>query len=447
MALYSSVYNITEYGAVPDGVTDASPAFREALRACARTGGGTVYVPAGSFATGPIALQSNTTLYLDAGARLLFSSEPADYPAVESRWEGVRRKVHMSCIYAKDAENVAVEGRGTLDGRGEAWWRAHRAGTLDFPRPKLISFHGCTRVRVSGVRLINSPGWTVNPVLCDDVTVDGVTILNPADSPNTDGIDPDSCRNVRISNCHIDVGDDCIAVKAGTEGTPLRSPTRNVVITNCTMLHGHGGVVLGSEMSGGISRVAVDNCVFEGTDRGIRLKSRRGRGGAVEDISVNNIVMDGVLCPFTANLYYFCGPGGKDGTVSDRRALPVTDATPAFRRLRFSNITARNVRAAAGFFYGLAEMPVEDVSFSNISVEMQPDAEPAVPEMMAGLEPMRRRGFFCGNVRDFSFHRVRVSGHEGPAFHVQNGEDVFFDGCRARNAGGVFPLTDLPDGV
>lgn len=447
MAFYSSVYNITEYGAIPDGVTDASPAFRKALRACARTGGGTVYVPAGRFAAGPVELPDNTTLYLDAGARLLFSTDPADYPAVESRWEGVQRKVSMSCVYAKDAENVAVSGRGTLDGRGEAWWKAYRAGTLALPRPKLISFHNCTRVRVSGVQLVNSPAWTVNPVLCDDVTVDGVTIVNPADSPNTDGINPDSCRNVRISNCLIDVGDDCIAVKAGTEGTSLRSPTRNVVIVNCTMLHGHGGVVLGSEMSGGISRVAVSNCVFEGTDRGIRMKSRRGRGGAVEDISVDNIIMDGVLCPFTANLYYFCGPGGKDGNVSDRRALPVTDATPAFRRLRFSNITARNVRAAAGFFYGLAEMPVENVSFSDVSVELQPDAEPAVPEMMAGLSPMSRRGFFCGNVRNFSFHRVWVSGHEGPAFHVENGEDVSFDACRARNAGKAFPLTDLPDGL
>lgn len=442
MATYSSIYNITEYGAVPDGVTDASPAFREALRACAKAGGGTVYVPAGKFLTGPLELHSNTTLYLDAGALLRFSEEPSDYPVVESRWEGVQRKVYMSCVYAKDAENVAVEGNGTLDGCGKPWWRANLAGELDYPRPKLISFHGCKRVRISGVRLINSPAWTVNPVLCDDVTVDGVTIQNPADSPNTDGIDPDSCCSVHISNCHIDVGDDCIAVKAGTEGTPLRSPTRNVVITNCTMRHGHGGVVLGSEMSGGISRVTISNCVFEGTDRGIRMKSRRGRGGAIEDVRVDNIVMDGVLCPFTANLYYFCGPGGKDSVVSDKHPLPVTDATPAFRRLRFSNITARNVRSAAGFFYGLAEMPVEDVALSNISVDMQPNAEPERAEMMAGLEPMSQHGFFCGNVKNISFHRVLVRGHKGPAFHVENGENLDFDGCRACNDGETFPLTD-----
>lgn len=439
---FSSVYNITEYGAVADGRTNAAPAFRKAIRACGQAGGGTVYVPAGDFLTGPIELSSNMTLYLEAGSRLLFSSDPADYPVVESRWEGIQRKVYMSCVYAANAENVAVEGGGVIDGCGGSWWSAHKAGNLDYPRPKLISFHNCTRVRIRNVKLTRSPSWTVNPILCDDVTVDGVTIVNPADSPNTDGIDPDSCCNVRISNCHIDVGDDCIAIKSGTEATPLRSPTRNVIISNCTMIHGHGGVVLGSEMSGGISRVVIDNCVFEGTDRGIRMKSRRGRGGTVEDVRVNNIVMDGVICPFTANLYYYCGPGGKEKFVWDKSPHPVNETTPIFRHLYFSNITARNVRATAGFFYGLAEMPVEDVTFSDVSVSMQPDAAPGVPDMMADLEPMKRRGFFCANVRNFSFCHFTVCGHEGPAFHVENGKNIAFDDCRAHNAGKDFPITD-----
>lgn len=442
MAGYSSVFNITDFGAVPDGKANAAPAFQAAVAACRKMGGGEIYVPAGCFLTGPVELHSNMTLYLDAGATLRFSDAPGDYPVVQSRWEGVARQVYMSCVYAEDAENIAVEGRGTLDGCGERWWRAHRAGELAYPRPKLVSFHGCRRVRIADIRMVRSPSWTVNPVLCEDVTVDGVTIQNPADSPNTDGIDPDSCVNVHISNCHIDVGDDCIAVKSGTEGTPQRMPTRNVAIANCTMVHGHGGVVLGSEMSGGISHVVISNCVFEGTDRGIRLKSRRGRGGVIEDVRVSNIVMDGVLCPFIANLYYFCGPGGKDKVVWDKHAYPVDDTTPAFRHLHFSGITARNVRAAAGFFYGLAEMPVEDVTFSDVSVRMQPDAEPGMPDMMANLQPMKQRGFFCANVKGFSFHRVMVSGHEGPAFHVEHGEAVEFDDCRARNAGAPAPLTE-----
>jgi polygalacturonase len=178
--------------------------------------------------------------------------------------------------------------------------------------------------------------------------------------------------------------------------------------------------------------VTVSNCVFEGTDRGIRLKSRRGRGGVIEDIRVNNIVMKGVICPFIANLYYFCGPRGKDKYVYDKNSYPVTEETPAFRRIHFSNITAREVSAAAGFLYGLAEMYVEDITFDHISVAMAEDAEPGMPAMMAELEPMKQRGFFCCNVTDISFNRVTVSNHEGPAFYIENGKGIELAGCRSK---------------
>lgn len=166
-------------------------------------------------------------------------------------------------------------------------------------------------MRMSDFMVHNSPNWTIHPVRCENVTIDNLTIVNPFDSPNTDGIDPESCRNVRITGCHIDVGDDCIAVKAGTEDALEDVPCENIAITGCTMVHGHGGVVLGSEMSGGIRRVSITGCVFDGTDRGIRIKSRRGRGGAVEDVSVTGIVMNDVLCPLVINLMYFCGKDGK----------------------------------------------------------------------------------------------------------------------------------------
>ena len=193
-----------------------------------------------------------------------------------------------------------------MDGRGAAWWQRFREGTLCHPRPRLISFADCRNVLIEGVTLTRSPSWTINPVRCENVVIDKVTIVNPADSPNTDGINPDSCRNVRIANCHIDVGDDCIAIKSGTEAEAAdrRAPCENIAITNCTMVHGHGGVVIGSEMAGGVRNVVIANCIFESTDRGIRLKSRRGRGGIVEDVRVTNVIMTGVLCPFTVNLYY-----------------------------------------------------------------------------------------------------------------------------------------------
>lgn len=429
----SSTYDIRHFGALNDGKTINTAAISQAIKTCAEGGGGTVYVPAGRFLTGAVILRSNVNLFLDAGAILSFSTDVNDYPVVESRWEGVKREVYASCIYAEDCENISVTGHGTLDGNGQFWWDLFRNKQNQYPRPKLVSFDTCKHVLLSGVKMVNSPSWTVNPICCEDVTVHNISIVNPANSPNTDGIDPESCRNVRISDCHIDVGDDCIAIKAGTEDTAKRVPCENIVITNCTMIHGHGGVVLGSEMSGDIRNVTVSNCVFEGTDRGIRLKSRRGRGGVIEDIRVTNIVMKGVICPFIANLYYFCGPRGKDQYVYDKNPYPVTEETPVFRRIHFSNITARDVSAAAGFLYGLAEMYVEDVTFDNVSIAMAEDAEPGMPAMMAELEPMKQRGFFCCNVADLRFNRVTVTNHEGPAFYIENGKDIEVTGCRSKN--------------
>jgi polygalacturonase len=424
--------NICDFGAVPDGKTYCGEAFSAAVTACTAQGGGTVFVPAGTFYTGPIHLASNINLHLEAGAHLRFSQDPADYPLVYTRWEGTEGEVYSPLIYGKDLVNVSVTGRGVLDGCGDFWWKGFRQKTLAYPRPRFISFENCNNLLIQGITLLNSPAWTVNPILCENVTVDGITIKNPADSPNTDGINPDSCCNVHISNCHVDVGDDCVTIKSGIESSAYRVPCENVTVTNCTMIHGHGGVVIGSEMSGGIKNVTITNCVFEGTDRGIRLKSRRGRGGFIEDLVISNIVMKDVICPFIMNLYYFCGEGGKEPVVWDKNPHPVTEATPAFRRIRFNNIIAREVKASAGFIYGLPEMPVADIVFDNIAVYMAQNAEPAVPAMMSHLEPMARHGFFCCNATDILFNNVKVSGHDGPAFQIEKAKDVVFNNCSSK---------------
>ncbi|MFD1956298.1 glycoside hydrolase family 28 protein [Paenibacillus thailandensis] len=428
-----SVFNIDEYGARTSAL--ATDAITAAIKAAAAAGGGTVYVPSGVYRTGSIRLESNIELRLSPGAVLMFSDDPEHYPAVVSRWEGVKREVHASCIYGSGLTNVSVTGSGKLDGSGRAWWdkARNRPDELKYPRPKLISFDDCRRVTVKDVTLVDSPSWTVNPIRCRDVTVDNVSIYNPADSPNTDGINPESCSNVRISNCHIDVGDDCIAIKAGTEDTAERIPCENVAVTNCTMVHGHGGVVIGSEMSGDVRNVVISNCVFKRTDRGIRLKSRRGRGGTVEDIRVSNVVMEDVICPFILHLYYFCGPRGKDKYVWDKNPYPVTEETPRFRRVHFADITARRVHAAAGFIYGLAEQYISEVTFDNVDISMAEDATPGQPDMMAGLEDMNNRGFFVSNARDIRFRNVTVENHEGPAFYIENGEGVELQGCESRN--------------
>lgn len=422
---------ITDFGAKPDGSL-ATSAINQTIDHVAERGGGRVVIPSGEFYTGAIILKDNIELFLSPGSVLKFSDNQADYPVVTSRWEGVKREVYASCIYAEDAKNIAVTGFGLLDGNGRQWWHIFRneREKLKFPRPKLISFDSCEHVTLKDFRVIDSPSWTINPIICTNVTVDNISIKNPADSPNTDGIDPESCKNVRISNCQIDVGDDCIAIKAGTEDTAQRVPCENITITNCQMIHGHGGVVIGSEMSGDIRNVTISNCIFQDTDRGIRLKSRRGRGGIVEDIRVSNIVMDNVICPFILNLYYFCGPKGKEKYVWDKTPYPITEETPMFRRIHFANITARNVNASAGFIYGLSEQPVSEISFQNISISMAGDAQPGKPAMMTGIEEMVKSGFYIGCAEDISFNDVTIDGVEGERFHVENSDQVYWHHCK-----------------
>lgn len=427
-------YNIVDFGADSHEESNTK-AIQQAIEQAFKDGGGRVYVPAGVFKVSALFLKSNIELHLSSGATLSFSDNPQEYPVVQSRWEGVHRAVYASCIYAEDAENIAITGFGTLQGNGECWWNLFRnqQEKLPFPRPKLISFEGCNRVTISGVRLINSPSWTVHPILCENVTIENISILNPADSPNTDGINPESCKNVRISNCNIDVGDDCIAIKAGTEDTAARVACENITITNCTMVHGHGGVVIGSEMSGSVRNVTISNCVFQDTDRGIRLKSRRGRGGIIEDIRISNLVMDNVLCPFIINLYYFCGPRGKEKYVSEKKPYPIDERTPHVRRIHFMNITARNVQAAAGFIFGLAEWSVADITFNNIDISMAKEGIPSKPAMMAGIEAMHNHGFYIGFAKDLVFQRVSIENHEGPAFLLESTQQVEISDCRSYN--------------
>ncbi|HLS93073.1 MAG TPA: glycoside hydrolase family 28 protein [Microbacterium sp.] len=387
-----------------ESVRATTSALQTAIDDAAARGGGRIVIPAGVHVTGALRLRSRTELHLEAGAVLRFATDPTLFPAIDARWEGERREVHQPCLWARDETDVSITGRGTIDGAGEAWWRAFREdpSSLALPRPTLVGLHGCSRVEVSGVTLVNSPAWTLHPLLCDDVRISGVRIVNPPDSPNTDGIDPESCRNVRISDCHIDVGDDCIAIKAGSERSAERVACENIAIANCTMLRGHGGVVIGSEMSGGVRRVVIANCVFQGTDRGIRLKTRRRRGGIVEDVRVTNVVMDDVLSPLVINPFYFCGPDGKLPHVADRARHPVDAGTPRFRRIHLANVTATRVRSCAGWVSGLPEAPIEDLTLDDVVMTFAPDAQPAVPAMADGVPAMAGEGLhvaFAAGVR------------------------------------------------
>lgn len=393
-----------------------------------------MYFPPGKYLTGAINLKSNVTLHIEAGAVILGSPEVEDYPLAPDPW-GEQKQQISALIYGTGIENITLTGRGVIDGQGEVWWNRQRlanpkakqalskedleeAGKVRFGRPHLIKLIRCRNVLMEGLTLRNSPSWTLNPVFSEELTFRGLTILNPEPSPNTDGINPESCRNVHIADCHIDVGDDCVTIKSGKDeaGRRVGKPCENITVTNCTMIHGHGGVVVGSEMSGGARNISVSNCVFQKTLRGIRLKTQRGRGGIVEGMVVSNIVMEDVPEPFSLTMYYSGGRG-------QQMAEPVGDGTPQFRDVLIQNILARGARTA-GYILGLPEMPIAGISFSHLRVSAS-------------------EGFLCSWAKDVAFHDVQVDTGKGPALTARNVEGLEFDGFRTAQPHPEAPVIDL----
>ena len=409
-------------------------AFRAAMNALTSEGGGTLTVPPGRYQTGPVLLRSNTTLHLDAGAEIVFTDDETHFPLVETEFEGIPVNAYMPCLYARNAECVRITGSGRIDGNGGKWWAKQKDKTLPHPRPYLVCFQNCKDITMDGVTLVNSPCWTVHPLYCDHVSLRNLTIRNPADSPNTDGINPDSSRNVRIADCLIDVGDDCIAIKAGTEDTPVKQICENIIISGCHMLHGHGGVVIGSEMSGGVKNVLVTDCVFQSTDRGIRLKTRRGRGGSAENLQFYHILMEDVLCPFVFNMYYFCGKDGRLPRVADKGMQPVTADTPTLSDIRISEISVRGATACAGYLYGLPESPIKRVRIMDYTAEMK-TGQAGLPAMMDGIEPMEAAGLILRNSEDVLIDGLRLEGQTGR--EIDTDDSVRFSKRRNGNETGV----------
>ncbi|HWD18783.1 MAG TPA: glycoside hydrolase family 28 protein [Verrucomicrobiae bacterium] len=410
-------WNVRDFGAAGDGQTLETSALNRAIDACAVAGGGTVSVPPGRYLTGTVVLKSHVTLEVQAGATLLGSERPEDYPLVPDPW-GVEGQIYSPLIYAEDARNITLTGRGTIDGQGRAWWKrqwlAHpkrgmpepatpeeraEAKIIEHGRPRLARFVKCTDVVIERLNFTNSAFWTISPLFCDFVRIDGVTIQNPVPSPNTDGINPESCRNVQILNCRIDVGDDCVTLKSGMNeaGRRLGRPDENISIANCIMMRGHGGVVIGSEMSGNVRNVTVANCIFQGTDIGLRVKSQRGRGGVVENFTASNITMDGVPHPFVVTTFY-------QGSDKPEDKFEVNEGTPRFRDFLFSNISARGAQDA-GSITGLRELAVEGISFENVRIQA-------------------KKGFTCVNARNIKFHDVNIEAEKGPCLKLKNCEDI-----------------------
>ncbi len=419
-----------DFGALGDGVSLDGPAIQAALDAAGAAGGGLVFLPPGGYVSGSLALRDGVCLRLERGAVLLGSRDPRDYPLADSRWEGRTRLSHSPLVGAAGARNVAVTGGGTIDGRGEEWWRLFRDGALDHPRPRLLCFDGCEGVLLEGFEARNSPSWTIHPLRSRGVDIRDLRIINPPDSPNTDGIDPESCASVRIADCFVSVGDDCIAIKAGAEGEGAEScrPCEGVTVTGCVLERGHGAVVIGSEMSGGVRDVSVSDCVFRGTDRGFRVKTRRGRGGTVERIRVSGILMEDCLVPFAINSHYGCG-AWDDPEIADLGAREAGEGTPSLEGLSFASIRATGASVAAAWIDGLAERPIRSLSFADVSIELGGGAEPAVPEMSAGVPRLARAGFRAYNVRGMRLDNLSIRGQRGPAYVLRRCSELSYARC------------------
>jgi glycosyl hydrolase family 28/pectate lyase-like protein len=412
--------NVCDFGALGDGRTLCTAGIQAAIDACAAAGGGKVFVPAGKYLTGPIFLKSNLELEILAGATLLGSTNFADYPTIAGRWEGLDRKIYASLITGIDLENVAITGQGALDGQGpvwlDAWGRTEElrkklglvgrepenppGSPLAWPRPRMINLYRSRRVLIRGLTIQSSPSWTVHPVSCEDVYIDGLTILNPPHSWNTDGIDPESCRNVRISGCYISTGDDCVMIKSGYKQIPGKpfQPSENIAVTNCTFNAGGCGVGIGSETAGGVRNVSISNCACDGTTCGLYFRSARGRGSVVENVSAVNVVMRNLEeTGIVISMFY---------EDEDRTTLhPIDIRTPVFRNFQCSDILLEGAKASI-IVEGLPESPIQHVSLDNVFVKAA------------------ERGVSCYQVQGFSLNNAIVSDNVGPSVECKKVRDL-----------------------
>lgn len=423
--------NLKDFGAVGDGTTLCTEAFAKAIDKLSEQGGGKLVVPGGVWFTGPIVLKSNINLHLEVGAVIQFSGDESLYPVIKTSFEGLETRRCQSPLSANGAKNIAITGQGVIDGNGQFWRPVKRGKVTDgqwkeilarpggveakkgywvpnqayadaekyadmnvpraetdeewnaikrFLRPVMVSLVNCKNVLLKDVIFQNSPAWNIHPLMCENVIIDGVLARNPSYAQNGDALDLESCKNVLVVNSKFDAGDDGICIKSGKDesGRKRGRPCENVVVDGCTVFAGHGGFVVGSEMSGGVRNILVKRCQFLGTDVGLRFKSKRGRGGIVENIFIHDISMTDIKTDaITFNMYY----GGKsvaemlaDGDNPDNVSkMPVTEETPIFRHIDIRNIVCYGAGRAMEF-NGLPEMPIENINLENVHIIAKKDA-------------------------------------------------------------------------
>ncbi|MCL2558873.1 MAG: glycoside hydrolase family 28 protein [Turicibacter sp.] len=419
--------NVRRFGAVGDGVADDTQAIQAAIMSCCENG--RVLIPAGTYHVKTIFLKSNFTLELAKGATLsyqgafhqgailpgyTFDAQGEEYYL--GSWEGNPIDSYTALIQGINVENVNLIGEGVLDGNGHNWWGYPKVRKGAW-RPRLVQLIHSKRVNLQGLTVRNSPSWTIHPLFSSDLIFADLTIINPKDSPNTDGLNPESCHHVLIVGVYFSVGDDCIAIKSGKIylGRKLKRPSRRITIRNCSMNFGHGAVVVGSEMAGGVKDVTVSQCLFNETDRGLRIKTRRGRGkdAIVDGIYFKNIQMHRVQTPLVINKFYFCDPDGHSDYVRTKEALPVDERTPYIGKLVFEDIASEASSVAAGFFYGLPEQPISELVLKNCSFSMVSDGEADYPAMMDDISKYAQAGLIFHHVKSLVMNNVTLDGVVG----------------------------------
>ena len=475
--------SLTEFGAVGDGLVLNTEAFRKAVDAVAAKGGGTVVIPRGIWLTGPVIMKSNIRMHAMEGALILFSPDKSLYPLIETSFEGYNTVRCISPIYGNGLENIALTGKGVWDGSGHAWRHVKREkipppmwkdlvssggvvsedgktwytsesymvavdesemnvpipleggveayeGMRDFLRPVMVSLVNCRKILIDGPVFQNSPAWCLHPLMCEDLTIRNITVRNPWYSQNGDGIDIESCRNTLLYNSSFDVGDDAICIKSGKneDGRERGMPTENLVIRNCIVYHGHGGVTIGSEMSGGVKNVSVAGCTFMGTDVGIRFKSNRGRGGVVENIWFNDILMTDIPTQAISFNLYYGGLSvsemlaeGRNVETTTGEIPPVTEETPQFRDISMKNITCRGAQQAI-YLQGLPELNLENISMENIDMTSE-------------------NGMTCIDAKGVIIRNMRLVTENKPLLFFLNSSDVDITGFRIpEEAEGLFEV-------
>lgn len=419
--------NVKKFGAKGDGISNDTSFIQACIECCPKNG--RVFIPKGEYITGPIFLKSDITIELDENARLIGDIDRTHYPILPGMtmlsdesddynlgsWEGNPLDCFASIITGVNVSNVNIIGKGIIDGNANNadWWKDVKTKRIAW-RGRGVFLNNCENITFEGVTVTNTPSWNLHPYFSKNIKFIDMNLISPKNSPNTDGCDPESCNGVDILGVYFSVGDDCIAIKSGKiyMGRTYKKPSENFNIRNCAMNFGHGSVVLGSEMSGGIKNINVTQCLFNQTDRGLRIKTRRGRGkdAIIDGITFENIEMQDVLTPLVINMFYHCDPDGHTEYVSSKKSLPVDERTPFLGRFRFKDIVCNNVNIAAGTFYGLPERKIEEIIVENVKFNYAETPQEGIPAMMEDILPMKGKGLIFNNVGRVIMKNVSFNG-------------------------------------